>query len=971
MRYFKFVLLLLSFNSYAQITEQWARRYSSSGDYSAKYSCMAKDNSGNFYLGGYVVSIDNNRDYLIVKLNSNLDTVWTRSFRGTDNSGDEVTAIAVDKNANVYVTGFANGNGTGNDILTIKLNTNGDSLWTRFYNYIANEDDNGTSIAVDTLGNVFVTGESDANATNVDNFDYITIKYDPSGTELWNKRYGAVGNDKAVKVLTDLVGNCYVTGRGYNGIDDNYVTIKYNAAGTQQWIKAYDGGGDDQAASMAIDSTYTNIYVTGRSDNGNNDDIITIKYNTSAGTLLWTKPYTNVDDDRGVMVTVDAIGNVYVIGESDADASSIRNWNFVVIKYTTSSSLVWLKTYNSTLTNSDIPTDIKVASNGDVYVTGLSDFDNSPLTENFNFTTLKYSSAGTLQWTKTFAGTGISTGSAKALVLDNLGLPIIAGSSENLATQKDAYVIKYDAAGNPAGVHSYLGSGDNSENAYKIFVDANENSYIAGYSIQQETDRNMTTLKINALGDTQWVRNYNGTSSISLDAANDILTDATGNVFVTGFTKNSGVSNDFTTIKYNSNGDSVWIKKYNNALVNGSDKANAIAQDATGNTYVTGYSETTNGTVSDDFLTIKYNANGVQQWAMKYNGPGNGEDRSNFIRVNSTYVFVGGRAWNGSNFDFALRIYSLAGSLVGSALYDGSFGDDIPAGMEIDAQNNVYLTGKSASALGNLNTDIATVKYNSSGNLQWAKRFDGSLNAKDEANAIAIDNNANVFVTGVADADPLGIGTTANFATLAYNANGDTLWTRFYNGASNLNDAATAIVTDTYGNCFVTGEIENGTASASNYDILTIKYSPTGATLVTAVYNGTGKDSPNSISIKNNNVFICGSSYGSAQSQKDMIILKYDDFTLSLIDMNTDSNKSLVFPNPANDYFNIDLSTIYFNKKNTFFALFNQNGELVKRVEVKEENNLKISCDELAAGLYYYRISASGSIVDSGKIVLK
>jgi uncharacterized delta-60 repeat protein len=964
------LFLLTNISSFAQISEQWKVNYSSKGDYSAKYTCIAKDKFGNFYVGGYLVAIDNNRDYLVAKLNSNGDSLWTRSFRGTDNSADEVNAIAVDKNANVYITGFANGQGTGNDILTIKLNTNGDTLWKRFYNHTANDDDNGNSIAVDTLGNVFVTGESDGNSTSVDNSDYITIKYDASGNLLWSNRYGITGTDRAEKVLTDLLGNCYVTGRAYNGSNDNYATIKYNSAGVQQWVKTYDGGSDDRAQAMAIDSSYAFIYVTGRSDNSSNDDIVTLKYSVTAGTLSWTKVYNNVDDDRGVSITVDAAANIYVSGESDGDASGNRNWNFVTIKYASTSVQQWVRSFNSNASNEDTPIEIYAASSGDVYVCGQSDIDANATTTNFNITTLKYNSAGTLQWTKTFAGNAVATGGAEAMLLANNGFLVVVGSAENSATQKDAYAIQYDPSGAEMWIKSYEGSGDNSDNAFYLNVDASENSYIAGFSINQETDRNMTSAKINSIGDTLWVRKYNGTSTVSIDAANALVTDASGNVFVTGFTKNTGASNDFNTIKYNSNGDSIWVKRYNNALVNGSDKAYSIAQDASGNTYVCGFSETNNTGITDDFLTIKYTASGVQQWLAKFNGTANGEDRAYFIKVGATKVFVCGRSWNGVNFDYALQVYTHAGSPAGSGFYDGLSGDDVPTGMEIDAAENVYITGRSASPLNSLTNDYVTVKFNGNGILQWARRYNGSTNGNDEASGIALDNNANVFVTGETDEDPLGIAASSNFATIAYNSSGDSLWTQIFNGSSNLNDDAKAITVDSYGNCFVTGEVDNGNFSQANIDIVTIKYSPLGVVLVTAVYagQGNGKDSPNAIVVRNDNVYIAGESYVGSIAQKDIVVIKYDGFTLGKFENTNPTSALKVYPNPADEFFQVDFSGVNVFEKNAFFVVYNQLGVEMKRWNLNSNSIHNLSRNSLPNGIYFYKCFTGERIVASGKI---
>ena len=972
----KIIFLLFSFLSVqitnAQINPQWATKYSANGDYSAKYTCITKDKSDNIYAAGYTVNISNNRDYLVVKMNPNGDTLWTRTFNGSDNSDDEITAIAIDKNENVCATGFANGNGTGNDILTVKLNSNGDTLWTRVYNY-TNEDDEGNSIAVDTAGNIFVTGQSDSDPSSNNNDDYITIKYNASGTQQWATRYGSTSTDRAVKIVTDLIGNCYITGRSNNGIDDNFVTIKYDSNGVQKFLKVYDGGGTDRAVAMAIDPSYAAIYVTGRSNNGNDDDIVTLKYNTSAGTLMWTKVYNNVDDDKPVAIVVDAGGFVYVTGQTDVDATTNRNWNFVTIKYSNTSvqQAGWPKTFNGATNNDDIPTAIAVAQNGDVYISGETDTDPSAATINFDFATVKYNSAGVLQWLRTIAGTQTTTDAPFGIVLDNSSQPIVAGGIQNLVTFKDAIAVKYDVTGTVIWNKSFLGTGDNSDNAYAITLDASDNVYIAGYSIDRETDRNMTTVKLNSLGDTQWVRKYNGTSYISFDAANAIAVDASGFVYTVGYTKNSGTSNDFTVLKYNSVGDSVWIKKYNNPLVNGSDKANSVALDASGNVYVTGYSETDNSSIiSDDYFTVRYNSVGTQLWVARYNGSGNGEDRATQILLGTTGVYVCGKSWNGNYFDYTLVKYDFNGVQQWMSNNSIFFGDNVPAKMVIDNNENIYITGK-GTTIGNTEYDYFLVKYNSSGIKQWSNVYNGIANGNDEATAIALDNSGNCFITGLSDADANPSIINYDYLTIAFNANGDTLWTKTYNGSANGNDIATAIVTDGTGNIYVTGESDNGSVGSPNLNIVTLNYNTAGSLLLYANYNGTGNrtDSPNAIAVRNGNVYVCGESYGSAASQKDLIVIKYMDFNVGLNEINAKNNSLIsVYPNPAKDFFNVDFSKIADSKKNTFFVLYNELGLEVKRVDVKNSSSQLIERENIYSGIYFFKVIQDGAIIGVGKI---
>lgn len=182
----------------------------------------------------------------------------------------------------------------------------------------------------------------------------------------------------------------------------------------------------------------------------------------------------------------------------------------------------------------------------------------------------------------------------------------------------------------------------------------------------------------------------------------------------------------FTVIKYNSNGDSVWINKYNNALINGSDKANSIALDNSGNCYVCGYSETSNNfVVSDDFLLIKYNSSGAQQWAVKYNGTANGEDRAEQLLIGTTGIYVSGKSWNGNYNDFTLVKYNFNGVrrwVKSNTLF---FGDNNPSQCYLDNSENIIMVGK-GTTIGNTEYDYFTVKYDAAGNLLWSKIVNGA-----------------------------------------------------------------------------------------------------------------------------------------------------------------------------------------------------------------------------------------------------
>lgn len=116
-----------------------------------------------------------------VLLYSQVDTAWVRRYNGPGNGEDDAVAIAVDGNGNVYVTGYSLSS-TDYDYATIKYNANGDTLWTRRYNGPGNGSDEASAIAVDSNGNVYVTGYSIGSGTNN---DFATIKYNSLGIQQW------------------------------------------------------------------------------------------------------------------------------------------------------------------------------------------------------------------------------------------------------------------------------------------------------------------------------------------------------------------------------------------------------------------------------------------------------------------------------------------------------------------------------------------------------------------------------------------------------------------------------------------------------------------------------------------------------------------------------------------------------------------------------------------------------------------
>jgi len=371
----------IKYNSAGQ--QQWVARYNGPGTDDDEPAAIAVDDSGNVYVTGYSLNSPGGfASYATIKYNAAGQQQWVARYSGTAGAS-LATAIAVDSSGNVYVTGFSWAPDTTFDYATIKYNSVGQQQWVARYNGPGNFDDEAHAIAIDGTGNVYVTGGSWDDYT-----DYATVKYNSVGEQQWVVRYSGPGHylDDAKAIALDNFGNVYVTGSSYGpNTESDYATVKYNAAGQQQWIARYNGPGNlwDYARGIVVDSS-SDVYVTGASqDTDGADDYATIKYN-STGQQQWVARYNGPTGSGGdaAAIVIDTADNVYVTGYS----SSNVGLDYATIKYSSAAQEQWVARYSGRANGESFATAIAVNSPGNVYVTGYS---SDPVTV-YDFVTIKY-----------------------------------------------------------------------------------------------------------------------------------------------------------------------------------------------------------------------------------------------------------------------------------------------------------------------------------------------------------------------------------------------------------------------------------------------------------------------------------------------------------------------------------------------------------------------------------------------------
>jgi uncharacterized membrane protein/subtilisin-like proprotein convertase family protein len=436
--------------------------------------------------------------------------------------------------------------------------------WVQRYNGPVNRDDQAAAVAVDSSGNVIVTGSSiGVTAVNCYTAKYAAV----DGARLWEKRYAGPGNYPlgalGVAVAVDASGNVAVAGEVFvvaNARPDVY-TAKYAAAdGALLWEKIYNGpaNNDDYPTAVAVDGS-GNVIVTGASvGSGGSYDYYTAKYAAADGALLWEKRYNGTANlgDGANAVAVDGSGNVVVTGVSGVrtDAAGTVT-DYYTAKYAAADgALLWERRYNGPKDYDDIATAVAVDGGGDVVVTGYSDGSGS----DHDFYTAKYAGAdGALLWEKRYDGPANYNDDAYAIAADSSGNVVVTGVSYTVGNNRDFYTAKY-AGGNGALLWEkrYDGPANDLDLGHAVAVDGSNNVVVMGYSYGVASRFDFYTAKYSAVGGALlWEKRYNGPDNGDEAGVFDIphrtlALGPNGIVAITGWTESSNFSRDYATVVY-------------------------------------------------------------------------------------------------------------------------------------------------------------------------------------------------------------------------------------------------------------------------------------------------------------------------------------------------------------------------------------------------------------------------------------
>ncbi|HEX4951679.1 MAG TPA: SBBP repeat-containing protein [Blastocatellia bacterium] len=417
------------------------------------------------------------------------------------------TGIAVDSAGNIYIAGTTNSSNfplsasayqkqiKGSDVFITKFDATGRTvLYSTFLG--GSNTENSTGIALDSGGNVYVTGSTasgdfpttpGAYKRTVNNADAFLAKLNSAGSDLiFSTLLGGTGNETSYAVATDTTNNVYLTG---STTSDNFPTTtgvfqntargggseafvtKFNATGSQLVYSSYLGGGSsEEGISIAVDSggnayltgytfssnfpTTTGAYQTTFKGATNLSDAFIVKVNASGNALTYATYLGGTADDTANSIAIDAAGNAYVAGTTTGSTNDFP---------TTAGA------FQTTYKGSSVPGPVS-----DVFVTKLNP-------------------AGSALAYSTYLG-GNGSERANGIAVNAQGSAVITGTtgSSDFPTASDAFkiytgsldafVTQLDAAGATVPYSTYLG-GDGSDSGAGVVLDSSGNIYVTGNTL--------------------------------------------------------------------------------------------------------------------------------------------------------------------------------------------------------------------------------------------------------------------------------------------------------------------------------------------------------------------------------------------------------------------------------------------------------------------------------------------------------
>lgn len=298
------------------------------------------------------------------------------------------------------------------------------------------------------------------------------VKTDGLGNVQWNKTYIGEDSVKPDHIIQTADGGFAFSGMSAYKNGDHFWMLKTDSIGNAQFNKTYGAGIAEEARSIVQtdDGGYMLIGDTS-SPSSQGWDTLLVKVD-SIGNMLWNKTFGGIDDDRAFYITKTNDGNFVFCGMSDSNITGFLD--FWLVKIDAGGNALWSKKYGGPdldSANYVAPT----ADGGYVLAGSTRNYTNRP----DDFWLVKTDSQGSMQWNKTYGGTGEESATCVLQTSDG-GYALVGSTSSVGSGSSDFWLVKTDSYGNMQWSSTYGGRGQ--DDAAAVFQ-ADDGGYVlAGYT---------------------------------------------------------------------------------------------------------------------------------------------------------------------------------------------------------------------------------------------------------------------------------------------------------------------------------------------------------------------------------------------------------------------------------------------------------------------------------------------------------
>ncbi|MFA5012289.1 MAG: T9SS type A sorting domain-containing protein [Ignavibacteria bacterium] len=428
----------------------------------------------------------------------------------------------------------------------------------------------------------------------------------------------------------------------------------------------------------------------------------------------------------GRAAAIDSSGYVYFVGEQTDGTHKI-------LKYDSLGNIIWAQDFN-VITGSNY---LGIAAYKSRY------FYITYSTQGHSFGLSKFDTSGTLLWTRNISGYYYEP---YCMTLDTSGYIYVAGEIGYYAS--NSFTVKYSPAGDTLWRAIYYPSTNGgSYTGLSISVDNQKNVYITGGINHPDYTYSYGTIKYDSLGNRKWVsKYYSPYSSTSFTRGYCVKADNKGNCYVTGVTLHSLINGVYryapVTIKYGSDGDSIWTRLFVLADTIDFGGGSDIAIDDNENIFIPCY------------YTIKYDKNGNLLWYKNNNFPVSRE----ILFENN--IYVSGGFWED-------RLQMLGydnerGNLIFNQIYPTPH--PVISGGNLTFSNNLYLYAyaNDSAILIKYTTNTSSISENANrvNNFKLSQNYPNPFNS---STVIKYSLNVNCLITlKIYDISGKEIGTLIN-----------------------------------------------------------------------------------------------------------------------------------------------------------------------------------------------------------------